>query len=247
MTPASSLDPRARPRRHLSSQVLLGLIVIVVGVLFTLDNLNLIDADQYLQFWPAALVALGGLKLFHATRDGHGWFGGLVLVAIGSWMLVERMTYIQIDARQIWPMFLVAMGGYMVWRGFGGARRTGLASDGHSHFSALAIMGGVVRRSNTQTFEGADLTAVMGGCEIDLRQASMVPGGEAVIDVFAFWGGIDIKVPEDWTVIVRAIPLMGGVEDKTRVPAAATPSKRLVIRGIVVMGGVVVKNSASKN
>jgi predicted membrane protein len=108
-------------------------------------------------------------------------------------------------------------------------------------------MGGVVRRSNSQTFEGADLTAVMGGCEIDLRQASMVAGGEAVIDVFAFWGGIDIKVPEDWTVIVRAIPLMGGVEDKTRVPPAATTSKRLVIRGIVVMGGVVVKNSAPKN
>ena len=57
-------------------------------------------------------------------------------------------------------------------------------------------MGGVIRRSNSQTFEGADLTAVMGGCEIDLRQASMAPGGEAVIDVFAFWGGIDVKVPE---------------------------------------------------
>ena len=81
------------------------------------------------------------------------------------------------------------------------------------------------------------------GCEIDLRQASIAPGTEAVIDVFAFWGGIEIKVPEDWTVVTRAVPLMGGVEDKTHVPQPLPAvEKRLVISGIVVMGGVVVKN-----
>jgi predicted membrane protein len=101
-------------------------------------------------------------------------------------------------------------------------------------------MGGVVRKSNAPAFRGADLTAVMGGCEIDLRQASIAPGTEAVIDVFAFWGGIDIKVPEDWTVVSRVVPIMGGIEDKTHAPQ--TPDKRLVIRGMLVMGGCSVKN-----
>jgi hypothetical protein len=127
----------------------------------------------------------------------------------------------------------------MVWRGFGG-RRAMRPDDGHSTFSALAIMGGVARRSNAQAFRGADLTAVMGGCEIDLRQASIEPGTEAVIDVFAMWGGIEIKVPPDWTVVTRAIPIMGGVEDKTHAPATA--DKRLIIRGLLLMGGAGVKN-----
>ena len=127
----------------------------------------------------------------------------------------------------------------MVWRGFGG-RRTVRSGDANSTFSALAIMGGVARRSNAQAFRGADLTAVMGGCEIDLRQASMEPGTEAVIDVFALWGGIEIKVPPDWTVMTRAIPIMGGIEDKTHAPATA--DKRLVIRGLLLMGGAGVKN-----
>ena len=39
--------------------------------------------------------------------------------------------------------------------------------------------------------------------------------------MFAFWGGIEIKVPEDWTVVTRVMPLMGGVEDKTRAPPGA--------------------------
>lgn len=227
-------------RRSPSAQVVFGLMVVAVGVLFTLDNLDLLDAREYLRYWPVGLVAIGVLKIWQALRAGHGWFSGLLFVGLGTWMLLEHVIYFTINARALLPLGLVAIGAYMVWRGFGGERRERV-SDGHSSFSALAIMGGVARRSSSQAFTGADLTAVMGGCEIDLRQASIAPGSEAVIDVFAFWGGIDIKVPEDWTVSTRAMPLMGGVEDKTRAPQGM-PEKRLVIRGIVVMGGVVIKN-----
>ena len=239
----SEFSPAVRSQRpRLTGQVLVGLMAIAVGVIFTLDNLEIIDARDYLQYWPVAFVAVGVLKLWHASRDGHGWFGGLFFLGLGSWMLLERIIYFQISGREIFPLFLVFLGGYMVWRGFGGHRR-GRAVDGHNRFSGLAIMGGVARRSNSQAFEGADLTVVMGGCEIDLRQASIAPGTEAIIDVFAFWGGIDIKVPADWTVVTRAMPLMGGVEDKTHTPQPPPPvEKRLVISGIVVMGGVVVKN-----
>lgn len=230
----------ATTRRGPTSQVVFGVMILILGVLFTLDNLELLDASDYLRYWPAGVVAVGLLKIYHALRDGHGWFGGLVFVLVGGWMLLNDVLYFRINARDLFPLVLVLLGAYMVWRGFGGQRRA-RTSDGHSSISALAIMSGIARRSSSQAFVGADLTAVMGGCEIDLRQASITPGSEAVIDVFAFWGGIDIKVPEDWTVVTRAMPLMGGVEDKTRAPQGAA-TKRLVIRGIVVMGGVVIKN-----
>jgi hypothetical protein len=235
------MDDANRPaRRGPTAQVVFGLLIVTVGVLFTLDNLGILDARDFLQYWPAGLVAVGLLKLWQALRQGHGWFSGLLFVALGSWMLFERIIYFTIDARAVLPLLLVFLGGYMVWRGLGG-RRSPTGNDGQASFSALAIMGGVARRSSAQAFTGADLTAVMGGCEIDLRQASIAPGTEAVIDVFAFWGGIDIKVPPDWTVITRAMPLMGGVEDKTRAPQGAA-GKRLVLRGIVIMGGVTIKN-----
>ncbi len=230
--------PRSdRPRATV--QAMFGLMVIAVGVLFTLDNLEIIDARDYLQYWPAGLVAIGMLKLYQAARSGHGWFGGLIFVSIGAWMLIERIVYFRIDAREVMPLFLVFLGGYMVWRGFGGRSRS-RGAESEADFSALAIMGGVLRRSNAQNFRGADLTAVMGGCEIDLRQASIAPGGEAVIDIFAFWGGIDIKIPDDWTVVSRVVPIMGGIEDKTHPPQNG--DKRLVLRGLLVMGGCAVKN-----
>lgn len=239
----TDLSAVVRPRPRITSQVVLGLMAIACGVLFTLDNLEILDARDYLQYWPVVFVAVGGLKLWNARADGHGWLAGLIFVGLGSWMLINRVIYFRFSPREFFPMILVFFGGYLVWRGFGGTRR-GRVVDGSSSFSGLAIMGGVARRSNSQAFQGADLTAIMGGCEIDLRHASIAPGTEAVIDVFALWGGIEIKVPEDWTVVIRAIPLMGGVEDKTRLlQPPPVPEKRLVISGIVVMGGVVVKNS----
>ena len=240
-----SLTPARQQRPRLTAQVLVGFMIIVVGVLFTLDNLGFIEARDFIRFWPVGLVLVGLVKLWHASRDGHGWFAGLFFVVIGVWMLAARIVYFTVELRDLVPLVLVGLGGYMVWRGFGGTGRAGGASDGQSQFSALAIMGGVARRSSSQTFQGADLTAVMGGCEIDLRQASIAQGTEATIELFAFWGGIEIQVPEDWTVVTRVMPLMGGVDDKTRVLPGAY-EKRLVVRGIAVMGGAVIKNGSRK-
>ncbi len=227
-------------RSRFTPQVLLGLIVIVVGVLFTLDNLNIIDASDYLRYWPAALVALGLMKLSHAARGGGGWGGGVFFTAVGVWMLVERIVYIRIDVRDVWPLLFVALGAYLVWRGIGGAGRP-RPPAGDAHISAMAVLSGINRGSNSPAFAGGDLTAVMGGCEIDLRQASIATGTTAVIDVFAFWGGIEIRVPEDWSVITRVTPLLGGIEDQTR-PSRTAAAKRIEIRGTAIMGGVVVKN-----
>src|SRR4029453_15915740 len=40
------------PRPRLTAQVMFGFLIIVLGVLFTLDNLELIDARDYIQYWP---------------------------------------------------------------------------------------------------------------------------------------------------------------------------------------------------
>jgi len=51
--------------------------------------------------------------------------------------------------------------------------------------------------------------AVMGGCEMDLRRAE-IEGPEVEITAFAFWGGIDIVVPEGFDVELRGFSFMGG-------------------------------------
>jgi predicted membrane protein len=218
-------------------QLLIGLIIIAIGVLFTLDNLRVIDARPYLRYWPAALILIGILKIWQA-RGGGGAFGGLLFVVAGAWLLLETFRVVAVNLFELWPLLLVLFGASLVWRGLRRGR-DGAGADGHSTISALAVLGGVHRGNNSRAFRGGDLTAIMGGCEIDLRQAAI--DGEAEIEVFAMWGGIEIKVPEDWTVASRVVPILGGFEDKTR-PQRGAATHRLLVRGVAIMGGIEVKN-----
>ena len=219
-------------------QLFVGLIVILVGMIMTLHNLRVLDAERYLRFWPAGLIALGLVKVWN-SRDGTGGSpGGFLFVVIGSWLLLEQTALVRVSVWDMWPALLVFFGLFLVWQGVSGPRRR-LAGDSNALISATAILGGVSRGNNSAGFRGGELTAVLGGCELDLRHASI--DGEAVIDVFALWGGVELRVPPDWTVESRVTPILGGVDDKTRPPQGAS-RHRLVLRGFVVMAGVEIKN-----
>ena len=67
--PDLTSNTRDTNRTRLSPQLLMGLFIIVAGLLFTLDNLGLTHADEFLRYWPLALVAIGLLKLWQ-SREG---------------------------------------------------------------------------------------------------------------------------------------------------------------------------------
>ena len=128
----------------------------------------------------------------------------------------------------------------IAWRGLRGpASEAEWRQQFGDTVSALAFMGGYSPRSTSQAFAGGDLTAFMGGIELDLRNCDMKEA--AVIDIFVMWGGIEIRVPTDWTVELRGTPILAGLEDKTAAPPVPG-AKRLVLRCAVIMGGVEVKN-----
>ena len=227
-----------RDRLQSTPQLVLGLLIVTVGVLFTLESLDYLDADRVLRYWPAGVIALGLAKIWQ-SRSGYGSaFGGVAVTLIGVWLLLEfSVRAVEIDFAAVWPMVLVLLGAALVWRSV--TARRPAPGDSNSYISAMAVLGGVNRGNNSANFRGGDLTAVLGGCEIDLRQAKI--DGEAIVDVFAMWGGIELRVPEEWTIVTRVTPLLGGVEEKTRPPQVGPP-QRLIVRGFVIMGGVEIKN-----
>lgn len=230
---------RTEPELRLTPQLIFGLVVIAAGVLFTLDNLGLVRAEQYTRFWPVALILFGALRLAQA-HGGSGAVTGFIFLAAGIWLLLEELTSFRVHLEDIWPLLLVVLGGYLVWQGLSTRAPSPPVKEGSATtLSGIAILGAFTRGSNSKAFRGGDLTAIMGACEIDLRNAAI--NGEATIDVFTMWGGIEIRVPESWTIESRVLPLLGGFEDKTRAPQGAS-AHRLIVRGFAIMGGVEVKN-----
>ncbi len=88
--------------------------------------------------------------------------------------------------------------------------------------------------------------AVMGGCEMDLRRAEL-EGPEVEITAVAFWGGIDIIVPEGFDVELRGFSFMGGRDLKLRDVPIVPGSPRIVVRGFAVMGGIDVKSRPNRS
>lgn len=112
--------------------------------------------------------------------------------------------------------------------------------DAESFINSFAFMGGVSRKNNSKNFQGGELSAIMGGVEVNLTN-TQIEGDTAVINVFAFWGGIEIKIPETWKVEIDGYPILGGIGDETK-PSVDTKNKTLIVRGYAIMGGVEISN-----
>jgi hypothetical protein len=224
---------------EISGRMVFGFVVLTLGVLFTLGNFNLIDAHAIVRWWPSVLIVVGLAKLFGiGTRRHLVW--GIVFSMFGVLWLGDSLHAWNFDVWDLWPVFLIIMGGSLLSRGL---RRDGAAAAGVGDpadtVRSFAMMSGVTRRVVSQTFIGGELSAVMGGIELDLRDAKF-KDGRAVVDVFAMWGGIDLFVAESCRVSNEGLAIMGAIEDSSK-PRADT-AQTLVIRGFVLMGGVDIKN-----
>ncbi len=223
-------------------RLIVGLTVLALGVAFLLDEMGRFEARQILRFWPLALIVLGLTSVVQARETAGRLFGG-VAAFVGLWFLFDNLGWIDsnpfILLKYFWPVTLLAAGGMLVWRSLRGPRPAVAAARSSDKLNAFALLSGVVVSSASQTFVGGSATAVLGGCDIDLRQAKL-EGDEAVIDVFAIWGGIEIKVPPTWEIVGKVAPLMAGFEIKAATPPPGGP--RLVVTGSAIMGGVEVHN-----
>lgn len=227
--------------RLFSVRLLIGLWIIANGLILLAGNLGWIDARPLLRhLWPLIFVFLGvGMITQSDKRSGRqsGW----VFIIVGLWVFASKLHIFNVS---LWELFLPALllfvGGMLVRRAFcvPSAMNTG---DEHAEFvRSFAVLSGAELRPVSRPFRGADLSAVMAGIKLDLTDARM-EGDIATIEVFAFWGGMEIYVPSDWTVTSKVGTFMGGFIDKRR-PTVAIPTKTLVVDGVIIMSGIEIKN-----
>lgn len=238
-------DERPRFDRMFSLRLLVGLWIIAIGLIFLAGNLGLVDSRHALRlFWPTIFMLVGIRMVSEPTsrrRQRWGW----IFIAVGAWMLADTIGWIGLDLWELFfPLALLCLGGMLVWRALRGPSLAEIPpppGDERSEFvKSFAVISMNELRPVSRPFRGADLSAVMAGVKLDLTDAHMV-GDTAMIEVFAFWGGMEIYVPKDWTVTMKVTTIMGGFIDKRR-PTSTPATKTLVITGSVIMSGIEVKN-----
>jgi hypothetical protein len=109
----------------------------------------------------------------------------------------------------------------------------------------VAFLGGARRGGTWACARKLRVVAVMGGVELDFREARLGPGVTEVW-VVAMMGGVQIIVPPELAVEVDGLGLMGGFDAIDRTPPVPDPERPMLsVRGFALMGGVEVKTRLS--
>lgn len=224
--------------------MIMGVIVVLIGLAFLLDNLGYISIDSLWRYWPLLLVLAGVLNF---TSRHRAW--GAFLVLGGILLQLNQLGKIHFGWAQFWPTALIVLGFFLIWGSLEGRSKGAISSsaggDPRTTLNEAVVFGGLERRMTSQDFQGGDVTAIFGGVELDLSEANM-QANEATLAITAIFGGVEIRVPPTWQVAFRGAPIFGGIEDKTRTARAGDPAnpniKVLVITGAVIFGGLEIKN-----
>ena len=216
------------------TRTIIGLLIVAVGASFLLTNLNILPFDVGIaQWWPLFIVAGGVVMLLSDVRN---YLWALLVIGLGVLLQLKQFGIVDVNPLQLfWPAIIIVLG-VSVMTSRGSSRGKIAASDRED---VMAILSGSEVRVESKDFKGSRVTSICGGAMIDLRKA--VIKKEATIDVFAFWGGIEIIVPEHVMVKNNTSVIMGGVEQQAGGDAVKEGSPILYITGDVVMSGVEVK------
>jgi hypothetical protein len=124
-----------------------------------------------------------------------------------------------------------------VREGFTVAPRAHAKENGY----AIAVMGGTRRRGRWSPARITHAITIMGGAELDFREA-LLPPGVTEVKVYTVMGGVEIIVPPELTVESHGIGIMGGFEHTGEEYRDYDPEAPVLrISGVAIMGGVDIK------
>jgi predicted membrane protein len=226
-------------------RVLLGGILIVLGGLFLLDSMNVLDfrLTRVVFSWPFIMLVIG---LFVLVNTEQKFLGG-ILSGIGALFLIPRIfPQVDYDGSIIIPIFLIALGAYIILK-----RRkteTGLEFSADNlkinkdKIDDVSIFGGGTKIISSNNFQGGSITAIFGGSEINLINCQLAEG-DNVLDVLCIFGGTTIILPKEWNVVINVTSVLGGFSNKAiRNPSIVIDQSRtLHIKGLAMFGGGEVK------
>jgi len=224
--------------------IFFGIVVVAIGCLLLLDNLGIFRFRDIWQYWPVLLIVWGVSHLID-SRTPSGWIWGGMIALVGAFFLLDTLDIIVFNFAVVWPVLLIAFGisvlvGALERNRF---RDGAVPLPGSPVVSAHAIFSDNKSGSDAQDFQGGEASAIFGATRFDLRNASMT-ADEARIHVDVIFGEAEVRVPETWNVVSRAVVIFGGVNDKTihPKPDPSVKTPRLVISGSVVFGGLTLRN-----
>ena len=234
------------------TRIFVGIILILLGGLFLLDNLDLvyIDIPRIIFSFPMLLIILGAIIIINSRKKVFG----ALLFLFGLFLMLPRVfPWIHFNASIVFPIIIILLGIFIITRRRNNYSTTASGVNSFQHnkghnlnadrIDEISIFGGGEKIIYSENFQGGNVTSIFGGSTIDLTNCKLA-AGENVVDVLAIFGGNTFIVPKDWEIRTDVFPLFGGFSNKIfRDPSTVVDQdKVLLIKGIVIFGGGEIKS-----
>ena len=222
-----------------ASKILWGLVLVAVGVIFALDVLNIAKIDIFFDGWWTLFIIVPCTVGLFTEREKTGNIIGIIIGVLLLLWCRDVMDFETVGKLFI-PAIIVIVGLKLVLQGVFGNKANEMVrkkkAEGQKLRSGFAAFSGCEMNYSGEVFEGAELNAVFGGVECDLRNAIIEK--DEVIKASAIFGGIDILAPDNVNIKVDSNSIFGGVSNKTKNhPNAPT----VYISAICLFGGIDIK------
>lgn len=236
-----------KQRHNISMKIIVGIGIIAFGVLALLSNFGVPLNFNMRDYWPLILIIIGLGFLVQPLSKRH-FFNGIIILAIGGFFLARNLVEgFDFRIHDLWPVILVIVGIKILTCGFRHPRRhrprfTQETIDSKDYLDFTANLSGGKFIVKSKELKGGKLSAVMGECNVNLRDADFQEE-TLVLDISAIMGAVIIMVPENWEIVIQGSPFMGAIEDKTKHSSTNDlPKKKLFINGTAMMGSIEIIN-----
>ncbi|MCR1834734.1 cell wall-active antibiotics response protein [Oceanobacillus caeni] len=218
----------------MSGRIWVGLFFLIFGFGFLLHQADIIDMSQVLStWWPLILIIIGIIQLINRTLSctvsGFLFLLVGVLFFINQWFDLHLIFY-------LWPLIFIFIGFVIILT----RAKSGKTKHTSDKLSTFLLFSGAEIKSQSKNFQGGSVVTIMGGVEIDLRDAVIAEG--AMLDFTSILGGISIIVSENVQVEISGIPILGGWEDSTRKHGESEEVVVLKLNCLTILGGVEIRN-----
>jgi len=190
----------------------------------------------------------------------------LFWTALGAFFLLPRIATVYPEAlpgidgnfaSNYWPVLVILLGvGIILYILFGKKRffRAKIYSSNGNYenvnFNKVEGTDGVYVREVVfgghddiflePVFRGGNIEIVFGGVKLDLRRTTL-PEGDTRLNIDAVFGGAVLHLPDDWVVVPKIAVTFGGVENNRLQVVQNDQTRRLIITGDAVFGGVEIR------
>ncbi len=229
-----------------TARILIGVGLIILGILYFLKEVDIIgeQLNDVIFSLPTMVFVIGLILLVNSRRKSLSY----LFMGLGGAGMVIKATGLDYSDF-IFPVVLLALGFYIIYRHVEKQRETELGGNGYDDplrkyntdkdvLDEMSIFGGNKRIVNSKNFKGGNITIIFGGSEIFLRDCEL-SDGDNILDLFVIFGGCDLTVPGHWNVKVDVVSLFGGFSSKkyNYRSEEVDENKTLVIKGLVLFGG----------